>query len=106
MSEADKSQIAYEILAYLAKNPDAQDTVDGIVEWWLLAQHIERQIARVKEALDELVRRELIVVRRGKDSRIYYRLNQRKAKGISKLLREMSDGQGVDAVRGTKDKGS
>ena len=30
-----KSEMAYEILAYLAKNPDAQDTPKGVIEWWL-----------------------------------------------------------------------
>ena len=91
MSAAISSKIAYEILAYLAKNPDAQDTVDGIVEWWLLAQHIERHVSTVKEALAELVSKDLIVERKGKDSRTYYRLNQRKAKEISHLLQDQRD---------------
>lgn len=86
MSETKRSKIAYEILAYLAKNPDAQDTVEGIAEWWLLAQEIERQVSKVKEALAALVAKDLIVERKGKDSRIYYRLNKRKAKEISELL--------------------
>ena len=86
MSATERSQIAFEILAYLARNPDAQDTVEGIAEWWLLAQQIETQIARVKEALADLVNRDLIVERKGKDSRIYYRLNRRRTGEISKLL--------------------
>ena len=86
MSATERSQIAFEILAYLARNPDAQDTMEGIAEWWLLAQQIERQIATVKEALADLVNRDLIVERKGKDSRIYYRLNKRRTGEISKLL--------------------
>src|SRR5918911_1556857 len=31
-------QIAYNILAYLAENPDAQDTMEGIIGWWLSGQ--------------------------------------------------------------------
>ena len=87
MSETEKSKIAYEILAYLAKNPDAQDTVEGIAEWWLLAQEIERQVLKVKEALAALVAKDLIVERKGKDSRIYYRLNKRRTKEIFELLK-------------------
>jgi hypothetical protein len=26
----------YEILEYLLRNPDAGNTIEGIVEWWLL----------------------------------------------------------------------
>jgi len=29
-----------EILAYLADHPDAQDTLAGIFEWWLLERKI------------------------------------------------------------------
>ena len=87
MSETERSKIAYEILAYLANNPEAQDTVEGIAEWWLLAQKIERQVAKVREALAALVARDLIVERKGKDSRTYYRLNKRRTKEISEMLK-------------------
>jgi len=90
LSANEESQIAYEILAYLAKNPDAQDTLDGIVEWWLLAQHIERHVAKVKGALTELVSRGLIEERRKEDSQIYYRLNRGKEKEIANILKQLS----------------
>lgn len=82
----DESQISYEILAYLSKNPGAQDTIDGIVEWWLLAQHIERQVANVKSALTDLVQKGLILEKRTADSRIYYCLNRRREKEIAEIL--------------------
>lgn len=83
-----KSQIAYEILAYLVENPGAQDTVEGIVEWWLLEQQIKRQTAKVKEALAELVSKGLILQHKGKDLRTHYRINRRKSKEIQALLRQ------------------
>jgi hypothetical protein len=83
----DESQIAYEILAYLSNNPDAQDTIEGIVEWWLLAQHIERQVAKVKSALTDLVGRGLILEKKNADSLIYYRLNRRREKEIAEILK-------------------
>ena len=83
----DESQIAYEILAYLSKNPGAQDTVDGIVEWWLLAQHIERQVAKVKNALTDLVERGLILEKKNAGSSLtYYCLNRRREKEIAEIL--------------------
>jgi len=79
---------AYRILKYLAENPDAQDTLEGIVQWWLLDRLTEGHAARVKEALAELVGADLILERRGKDSRTYYKINRRKLKEISALVRK------------------
>jgi predicted transcriptional regulator len=84
----DESQIAYEILAYLSRNPSAQDTIEGIVEWWLLAQHIERQIAKVQSALTDLVQRGLILEKKNADSRIYYCLNRGREKEIAEILNQ------------------
>ena len=83
------SQVKYQILAYLAENPDAGDTMEGIVEWWLLAQTIKRETEKVKDALDELVARGLITERKGRrSSPTYYRINRRKYKKIQALLKE------------------
>jgi hypothetical protein len=84
----DKSQIRNEILAYLAENPEAQDTVEGIVEWWLLERQIKFQTARVKEALAELVAKELILGKKGPDSQIHYRINQNKYKEIQEVFKQ------------------
>lgn len=79
-------QITYDILAYLAENPDAQDTSEGIAEWWLLGQATRPNTARVEEALTELVSSGLVLARRGKGARTYYKINRRKLKEISALL--------------------
>ena len=79
-------QIAYDILAYMAENPDAQDTLEGIVGWWLSEQEVKSNTALVGEALTELVNRGLILARRCKDARTYYKVNRRKLKEISALL--------------------
>ncbi len=87
-SSTGKSQIVYDILGYLVENPEVQDTLEGIVEWWLLEQQIKRQTAKVKEALAELVSKGLILERKGKDSRTHYRINRRKYKEIQALLKQ------------------
>ena len=87
MCETDKCQTAYHILAYLVDNPDAEDTVEGIVEWWLLEQRIKNRTARVKEALAELVSKRLIIERKGQDTRSRYRINRRKSREISAMLK-------------------
>ena len=87
----EKSQIGYEILAYLADHPSSGDTLEGIAEWWLLERKIKHQIANVKEAIAELVTKGLVVEYKGSDARTHYRINQDKYKEIQAFLRQRSD---------------
>ena len=81
-------QIGNDILGYLIAHPDAQDTLQGIAEWWLLEQRITEQTALVSEALAALVTEGLVIERRG-EARSYYKLNKRKRKRIlARLGRE------------------
>ncbi len=91
-SAPDISQIECEILVYLAEHPEAEDTLEGIVGWWLLERRIKRQTAKVKEALDKLVAKGLVLERKGRDSQVRYRTNQRRLGEIRALLKE---GKGV-----------
>jgi hypothetical protein len=84
------SQIAAAILAYLAEHPKAQDTLEGIVEWWLLEQEIKRRTAMVQEALTELLAKGLVVERKGRDGRMHYRLNGHKRREIAAVLKQWS----------------
>jgi hypothetical protein len=88
MCVTSKAQTAHEVLAYLAEHQDAQDTLEGIVEWWLLEQKIKYRTAEVKEALDELVAQSLVLERKEKGTRVRYRLNRRKVAEISSLLKQ------------------
>lgn len=83
----DERDPLYQILAYLHANPDAQDTLEGIVEWWLLDQNIRRQTERVKQALAELTARGLIVARMGSDSRVHYGIDRTKRNEIESFLK-------------------
>jgi hypothetical protein len=84
----DGSKIGNEILAYLVDHPDARDTLEGIVEWWLLERQIKFQTARVKKALSELVVKGLILEHKGFDSQTHYRINQRKYEEIQELFKQ------------------
>ena len=84
----DKSQIGNEILAYLVDHPKAQDTLEGIVEWWLLEREIKFETARVKEALSDLVARGLILEKKGSNSQSHYRINQKMFKEIQELFKQ------------------
>jgi hypothetical protein len=77
MYEWRRSRIARAVLTYLRKFPNAQDTLSGIGEWWLPDQSIRSHPAMLRGALNELVARGFILQRKGKDSRIHYRINRR-----------------------------
>jgi len=83
-----RSPIFYEILAYFVDHPQAQDTVEGIVEWWLLEQRIKQATTQVKAALEQLVAEGLVIIREGTAGRVYYRVNRQKLREIRRLLRE------------------
>lgn len=79
-------EVGYCILAYLAENPEAGDTFDGIVEWWLLRQRIKFETRNVSEAVAKLVSEGLIVEHEESDSRIIYRVNRTKEQDVKSLL--------------------
>lgn len=92
----DELKTGARILGYLIENPNAQDTLEGIVEWWLLDRYTRWNAARVRKALEELVIAGLVLERRGKGSRVYYKINPKKVKEISALLEiESSVGDGA-----------
>ena len=83
----DDSKIGNEILAYLVENPKAQDTLEGIVEWWLLEREIKFETARVKEALSDLVAKGLILEKKRSNSQVHYCINQNKHEEIKGLFK-------------------
>lgn len=87
----DYPQAAYEILAYLLEHPEAEDTLDGIVHWWLLEQKIRLWSAEAKSALGELVAQGFVLERRGGDGRIHYSVNPQKAREAEELLRRRAE---------------
>lgn len=86
----EESEIARDLLGYLINNPDAQDTLEGIVEWWLLQMKLETRTAKVKEALAGLVAKDLIMECTGTDSRLRYRINDARQAEIRDLLDQAS----------------
>lgn len=90
-STTETAEIVHDLLSYLIDNPDAQDTLEGIVEWWLLERNIESRTVKVREALTELVAHGLILEREGSDLRARYSINSSKREEIRKLLARCSE---------------
>lgn len=81
-----QSKVARDVLSYLIDNPDAQDTLEGIVEWWILQRTIENQTATVRAVLIELTAKGLILERKGSDTRVRYLINANRQEEIRALL--------------------
>jgi hypothetical protein len=91
-SSLTKSEIAKEILAYLGDHPDAQDTLEGIVQWWLLERRVKSQTKLISAALEELIEKQFVHEHRARDARTYYRVDNRRPRKVratnKKLPRE------------------
>src|ERR1041384_2522857 len=83
-----KQQLGEEILQYLIDHPNAQDTLQGIVTWWLLERTIKHRTALVKEVLNKLVVDGLIIAQQGSDSQTHYQINRRRRQNIVSLLQQ------------------
>ena len=77
--EMRKRRVEALILTYLARNPTAEDTVDGILEWWLVHEEIRYRMQEVEAALVELTDRGIITQTVGEDSRVRYRISPKKS---------------------------
>jgi hypothetical protein len=80
------SQTAYDILAYLQVHPQARDTREGILRWWILEQRIREETRKVEQALTELVRDGLLCRIQACDGRNHFGLNAAKLDEIRDLL--------------------
>lgn len=58
--QGDLECVASEILRYLQRRPEATDTMDGIVQWWLPRIRLEEAAETVQHALDLLEHRGLV----------------------------------------------
>ena len=73
----DKSRTAGAILSYLSAHPDAADSVEGIVRWWLLERKSELSSAFLKEVLSDLVTQGLVEAHRETTGTVLYRAHRR-----------------------------
>jgi hypothetical protein len=64
--------LAREIQSYLASHPDAVDSEDGVLRWWLSRQWSHQSLANVRAALDLLVESNAVVRRSLPDGRCVF----------------------------------
>jgi hypothetical protein len=83
-----ENKISRQILTYLVNHPDAQDTLEGIMQWWLLHQEIHYRRNLILNALDELVQKGLIIVRKPDSSSPRYQANWKRAAEIKQSIED------------------
>ena len=74
------------------RHPEAEDTVEGIAEWWLLEQKIHNAVGDVEAALSELVAKAFLVARQCTDGRTYYRFNPDREPEVRRYLENARNG--------------
>jgi hypothetical protein len=83
------------ILHHSIKHPDAKDTVEGVLKWWIPKTFGERGTEEVQKALDILTSRGWLTVRNVSPSQKIYGVNKKFMKDIRIFLIE-SEGNKVD----------
>lgn len=99
----EKEEIARAILGYLLRNPKAQDTLPGIIEWWLLDHQIRTRTAEIRSVVDELVAEKLVLKQKGTDLQHHYRINPRRQRRIAALIEERTNARSHDSSHGRCD---
>ncbi len=66
------SDIAWAIRRYLDAHPNAADSMDGIMRWWLTRQRYADTASNVQEALDQLEAHGLISRTHLSDGKVVY----------------------------------
>lgn len=68
---------APEILDYLAKHPDARDTIEGIY-WWVLDASIRSWAPQIRNAVAQLVEHGFLLEEEpSKDGKVFYQISAR-----------------------------
>jgi hypothetical protein len=80
-----------EILQYLMSHPDAKDTILGILRWWLPTNCRGWTVEQVQDALDTLVARGWLTIRRTTPAQQLYGLNKEKLMEIHAFMAAHGD---------------
>ena len=73
------------ITSYLADHPNANDTLEGVTQWWLLAKGAAWSRSDIQKAIARGIHEGLILETRGADGHVRYSLMPGKLGEIRKL---------------------
>jgi hypothetical protein len=88
LDKISSSAMSTAVLSYLAQHPEAQDTIEGIAEWWLLEHRIVETTKALEAVLNDLVQQDFLLASKCAEGRLYYRLNREREREIHSHLRD------------------
>ena len=91
-NESSLPSPAPEILDYLARHPDAQDTIDGILQWWVLDACIRKWTPKIAETISLLVEKGFLEMKPSDDGRFLYRISPEYRRTLEQRGRKTSAG--------------
>jgi Fe2+ or Zn2+ uptake regulation protein len=94
-------RLTEDLLDYWVRHPQAEATIEAIVEWWLLEQRIQQAAFEVESVLGTLVEQGFVVEHRQADGRIRYRLNREREAEIRGRLESGSGRRSSGGGRAT-----
>ena len=82
---------APEILDYLARHPEAQDTIEGILHWWVLEACIRKWAPKIAETVAQLVEQGFLEEKLSSDGKIFYHISARYLSALQQRPRRNSN---------------
>ncbi len=73
-----EQEVAEAILQYLAENPDASDTMEGIAEWWIMRQRLRVEVNLLAKVLRRLTAAGILEQEGAADNPRYHLKTQKK----------------------------
>lgn len=73
-------------MSYLLHNPDAQDTLEGIAQWWLLERCLEPRLVEIRQAVEDLTEQGLLVARGGHGQPQRFQIHRDRLAEIRRVL--------------------
>lgn len=72
----EKELLSQRIISYLKKHPEAGDTLEGIVTWWLEQERIDRVVDDVADALRSLEKKGTVLAHRTQAGTTIYKIKK------------------------------
>lgn len=72
----------------MIEHPGAQDSFEGIVQWWILERSLKAWLPVITEAVAELVEQGLLERRATSNGTVLYRMNPARIEELQDLLRK------------------